>query len=254
METKNVILELRTKKGLSQDELAEKVMVTRQAVSRWENGETVPNTETLKLLSKEFDVSINTLLGAPRQLVCQCCGMPLEEGIISHNSDGTLNEDYCKWCYADGTYTYSDMDDLIDVCAQHMVNENFTEEQARAYMKALLPKLDYWKRYDELSDNGQFEQFKQQLIQEINALHIEGMPKVEKLNALVGQYVNLAYPLPNGSSVKFLNDQTTYLGNQLESEFGGDRCFGVLAGMDFIMISTYGANGEAPELVLYKKR
>ena len=48
METKNVIFELRTKKGLSQEELAQKVMVTRQAVSRWENGETVPNTETLK--------------------------------------------------------------------------------------------------------------------------------------------------------------------------------------------------------------
>lgn len=61
METKNVILELRTKKGLSQDELAEKVMVTRQAVSRWENGETVPNTETLKLLSKEFMLQLNTL-------------------------------------------------------------------------------------------------------------------------------------------------------------------------------------------------
>ena len=101
METKNVIFELRTKKGLSQEELAQKVMVTRQAVSRWENGETVPNTETLKLLSKEFDVSINTLLGDPRQLVCQCCGMPLEDGIISHNGDGTLNEEYCKWCYAD---------------------------------------------------------------------------------------------------------------------------------------------------------
>ena len=52
METKDVILELRTKRGLSQDDLAEKVMVTRQAVSRWENGETVPNTDTLKLLSK----------------------------------------------------------------------------------------------------------------------------------------------------------------------------------------------------------
>lgn len=51
MNTKDVILELRTKKGLSQDELAEKVYVTRQAVSRWETGETVPNTETLKLLS-----------------------------------------------------------------------------------------------------------------------------------------------------------------------------------------------------------
>lgn len=254
METKNVILELRTKKGLSQEELAQKVMVTRQAVSRWENGETVPNTETLKLLSKEFDISINTLLGAPRQLVCQCCGMPLEDEIISHNSDGTLNEEYCKWCYADGTYTYSNMEDLIDVCVKHMVNENFTEEQARSYMKQLLPNLDYWKRYEELSDNGQFEAFKEQLIKEINDLHIEGLPKVEKLNALVGSYVNLGYPLPNGKTVKFLNDDTTYLGNQLESEFGGDRYFGVLANMDFIMISTYGPEGEAPELVLYKKR
>ena len=47
MTTKDVLHELRTKRGLSQDELAEKVFVTRQAVSRWENGETVPNTETL---------------------------------------------------------------------------------------------------------------------------------------------------------------------------------------------------------------
>ena len=44
METKDIILELRTKKGLSQDELAEKLYVTRQAVSRWENGDTIPNT------------------------------------------------------------------------------------------------------------------------------------------------------------------------------------------------------------------
>ena len=48
METKNVIYELRTGKSMSQDELAEKLFVTRQAVSRWENGETVPNAETLK--------------------------------------------------------------------------------------------------------------------------------------------------------------------------------------------------------------
>ena len=66
METKDVLFKLRTDKGLSQDELAEKIFVTRQAVSRWENGETVPNTETLKLLSRVFDVSINTLLGSPR--------------------------------------------------------------------------------------------------------------------------------------------------------------------------------------------
>ena len=131
MNTSEIIYELRTKNRMSQDELAEKVCVTRQAVSRWENGDTIPNTETLKLLSRLFDVSINTLLGSPRQLVCQCCGMPLEDDeIISHNNDGSLNEDYCKWCYADGTYTYSNMDDLIEVCVSHMTNEDVTEEQA----------------------------------------------------------------------------------------------------------------------------
>ena len=75
----------------------------------------------IKIIIKEFDVSINTLLGAPRQLICQCCGMLEDDTIISRDSDGSLNEDYCKWCYADGNYTYSDMDDLIDVCAKIQV-------------------------------------------------------------------------------------------------------------------------------------
>ncbi len=254
MDTKDVLRELRVKAGLSQDELAEKVFVTRQAVSRWENGETVPNTETLKLLSGLFNVSINTLLGSPRQLVCQCCGMPLDDAILSRNADGTINEDYCQWCYADGTYQYSDLDDLIDVCVPNMTGAGFTEEQARAYLRAELPKLDYWKRYEELGDGGAFEAFKRQLIDEINALSVEGMPSVEKLNALVGSYVNLAYPLPGGMRAKFLDDRTTYLGNQLESERGDGRCFGVLANAEFILICTYAEGGADPELVLYKKR
>ena len=254
METKDMIRELRTKKGLSQDELAEKVFVTRQAVSRWENGETTPNTETLKLLSKLFDVSINTLLGSPRQLICQCCGMPLEDASISKEPDGFFNEEYCKWCYADGEYMYHDMDDLIDVCVGHMANEQFTPEQVREYMKDMLPKLDYWKHYKNLAGAEKFDEFKQQLIDEINALHIEGMPKVEKLNALVGGYINLEYRLPNGKLVKFLDDGATYLGNQLECEFGGNRCFGIAANMDFILVCTYEENGENPELVVYKKR
>ena len=254
MNTKDVLYELRTRNGLSQDELAEKVFVTRQAVSRWENGETVPNTEALKLLSKVFNVSINTLLGSPHPLVCQCCGMPLEDAILGRNRDGSLNEDYCQWCYADGTYTYSDMDDLISVCIPHMTEQGFSEEQAREYLRQKLPTLDYWKRYEQLSDGGQFEAFKQRLIEEINALHIEGMPKVEKLNALVGAYVNLDFQLPGGMKARFLDDQTTYLGNQLEPEFGEGRCFGIVANMDFILICTYGAEGADPELVLYKKR
>ena len=254
METKDMIFELRTKKGLSQEALAEKVFVTRQAVSRWENGETVPNTETLKLLSKEFDVSINTLLGSPRNLICQCCGMPLEDSSISKETDGFFNEEYCKWCYADGEYMYHNMDDLIEVCVAHMANEAFPSAEVRAYMKEMLPKLDYWKQYKNLDGAEKFEEFKRKLIEEINALGIEGMPKVEKLNALVGGYVNLTYRLPNGKSTKFLDDQATYLGNQLECAFDGNRCFGIVANMDFILICTYEANGKNPELIVYKKR
>lgn len=254
METKDIILDLRNKAGLSQDELAAKVFVTRQAVSRWETGETVPGTETLKLLSNLFGVSINTLLGSPRQLICQCCGMPMDDAMIGREKTGDLNEDYCKWCYADGEYTYSDMDDLIRVCIPHMAKEGLSEKEARAYLKKCLPKLDYWKRYEELGGGKKFEEFKQKLIDEFNALHIEGMPKVETLNALVGRFVNLEYRLPNGEKVRFLEDDRTYLGNQLKSEFGGDRCFGILAGMDFLLVATYSEDGEDPELVLYKKR
>lgn len=113
METKDVILQLRIQNGWTQEELAEKLCVTRQAVSRWETGETTPNPETLKQLSALFDVSLHALLGAPRQLICQCCGMPLEESSISKEPDGTPNEAYCKWCYADGTFTYSNLEELI---------------------------------------------------------------------------------------------------------------------------------------------
>lgn len=80
------------------------------------------------------------------------------------------------------------------------------------------------------------------------------MPEVKELNALVGGFVNLEYTLPNGNSVKFLDDGVTYLGNQLECEFGGDRCFGIIANMDFLLVCTYEENGAKPELVVYKKR
>ncbi|GFI61160.1 hypothetical protein IMSAG049_00317 [Clostridiales bacterium] len=145
METKDVILELRTKNGLSQDRLAEKAYVTRQAVSRWETGETVPNTETLKLLSKLFDVSINTLLGSPRELICQCCGMPLDDFSISKEKDGTFNEEYCKWCYTDGNFTYTSPEELTNFLVEHMSNEKWPPEQARAYFEEQLPKLNHWK-------------------------------------------------------------------------------------------------------------
>lgn len=150
METKEIILELRNKNKLTQDALAEKVFVTRQAVSKWESGEAIPNTETLKLLSKLFDVSINTLLGSPRQLICQCCGMPLDESTISKEPDGAFNEDYCKWCYNDGDFAYKDMDVLINFLTEHMSNDNFPKEQAKAYFEEQIPKLNYWAKSEKI--------------------------------------------------------------------------------------------------------
>ena len=253
MEKKSIIYDLRKKKGLSQEALAEKVFVTRQAVSRWETGETVPNTETLKLLSKELDVSINTLLGSPRELICQCCGMPLEDSSISKEPDGFFNEEYCKWCYADGNFCYTSLEELTDFLVGHMSNENWPADQARAYFEEQLPKLNYWKRYSEFGGDENFKKFKEQLIREFNDLHIDGMPEVKNLSFLIGGYINIEYTLPNGQKVKFLDDDTTYLGYQLESEFGG-RCFGIAANMDFLLVCTYEENGENPELLIYKKR
>ena len=146
METKDVILELRTRSGLSQEALAEKLFVTRQAVSRWETGETIPNAEALKLLSKLFDVSINTLLGSPRTLICQCCGMPLEDSTLSREIDGAFNEDYCKWCYADGRFAYESVAQLTDFLAQHMANAERSPEQLRAYFEGYLPTLRHWQK------------------------------------------------------------------------------------------------------------
>lgn len=149
MDTKDVILKLRTQNGLSQEELAQKVYVTRQAVSRWEIGETVPNTETLKLLSKLFDVSINTLLGSPRKLICQCCGMPLDDSSISKEPDGAYNEEYCTWCYSDGKFVYASLEELTDFLVGHMSNDDFSPEQAREYLGKMLPTLNHWKQTED---------------------------------------------------------------------------------------------------------
>ena len=54
----------------------------------------------------------------------------------------------------------------------------------------------------------------------------------------------MAYRCQVVKKVKFLNDQSIYWGNQLECEFGGDRYFGNLVGMDFIMTCTCEENGE----------
>lgn len=61
MEIGNKIMELRKKMGLSQEELAEKIGVARQTISKWELGETSPDLKQAKELSKVFKVSLDEL-------------------------------------------------------------------------------------------------------------------------------------------------------------------------------------------------
>ncbi len=218
MQTKDVILMLRNQKGLSQEELAKEIFVTRQAVSRWEKGETLPSVDTLKLLSRFFDVSINTLLGSPRELVCRCCGMPLDDEHLSRENDGHFNEDYCKWCYSEGEYT-----------------------------------LDFWREYGGNPTREEFLAFKEELISDFNLiLPSMGLPKIRDLNVLSGEFINMEYTLPNGQKAKFLDDKATYLGSQLEGD--GGICYGIAASSELLLVCSYEENGENPKLLLYRKR
>ena len=112
-------------------------------------------------------------------------------------------------------------------------------------------------KYILIAGKENFEIFKKQLIDEINELKVPGMPKIRELNALNGAFVNLSYHMPNGEFVRLLDDNEIYLGNQVECEFNDDsiiRCFGIVANMNFILISEYGPNGDNPEIIIYKKR
>ena len=109
-------------------------------------------------------------------------------------------------------------------------------------------------RYIQLGGTEAFKAFKAQLITEINQLNIPGMPQVTQLAALNGRLVNLPYPLPSGQKVTFLEDDQVYLGTQLPCEWDESVLFGVIAGMDFIMVCQCDAQWANPELILYKKR
>ena len=68
MELHEKLQELRKQKGLTQEELAERLYVSRTAISKWESGRGVPNIDSLKAISKFFSVSIDELLSGEELL------------------------------------------------------------------------------------------------------------------------------------------------------------------------------------------
>ena len=147
MAIKDVLPRLRRERGLTQEGLAKKLFITRQAVSRWETGETAPGIDMTKLIAVTLDVPVTELLEMPEHY-CQSCGMmftaPDQHG---HEADGTEVEDFCRWGYDDGAYTYeTTMEDMIEDCAPRMAEAmGWTVDESASLLGAVLPTLKRWK-------------------------------------------------------------------------------------------------------------
>lgn len=96
-------------------------------------------------------------------------------------------------------------------------------------------------------------ELKEQLIAEFNALGIKDMAEVTSLNQLKGSFINLTYTLSNGQTVKLLNDEKIYLGNQICKK-DSSRCYGLAADADCLLVCEYGDGGSDAEIIVYKKR
>ena len=141
----------RKRRGLTQEQLAAKVFVTRQAVSRWENGESEPSIDMRKLLANVLDVPVADLLGLPDTPSCQCCGTPFNvpDMPFGTNADGTENPDYCGWCYQNGEFTSSGIDEIIEHNVPYLMQATgYTSEEAVSFLGALLPTLKRWSRVE----------------------------------------------------------------------------------------------------------
>ena len=81
------------------------------------------------------------------QAICQSCAMPLtSDDMFGTNADGSINEDYCKWCYTDGEFTYKDKASLIDFLIGHMPNPDQQPENVRRVQyDQYLSLLKHWK-------------------------------------------------------------------------------------------------------------
>lgn len=146
MEFGTALASARKARGLTQEQLASRLYVTRQAVSRWERGEVVPGIDMIKLISNVLDEPLSNLLSMPDHF-CQSCGMMLAPDDCGTDVAGNKTDHYCKWCYEHGEYTYeTTMDAMIEDCAPRLAeNTGMTLDEAVSLMGAVLPQLERWR-------------------------------------------------------------------------------------------------------------
>lgn len=146
------IADIRKENGLTQEEFAQKLFVTRQAVSRWENGETTPTIDTLKTICGLFNTDANALFATAQAPVCQSCSMPIRKlEDLGTNDDRTANIEFCSHCYQDGKYTHNrTLEEIVEINLKFLDEFNaengtaFTEEEARSILKVHLATLKRW--------------------------------------------------------------------------------------------------------------
>lgn len=142
-----IISAAREARGMTQSDLAGRVLVTRQAVSRWENGATTPGVDMCKLLAGALDVPVTRLLEMPPEPCCQSCALPLaQESDHGAEADGTKSEEYCTWCYPDGSFAGEEsLDAVIEQSAPYMAEGvGISRDEAVSYLAVVLPTLKRW--------------------------------------------------------------------------------------------------------------
>lgn len=93
IKTGKFIAALRKEKGMTQEQLGERLCVTNKTISRWENGNYMPNVEMMSLLSKELGVSINEIIVGER-LGAEDFKKAADDNLVTalNNSTFTLKE------------------------------------------------------------------------------------------------------------------------------------------------------------------
>lgn len=144
------LIAVRRAHHLTQEQLAAKLFVTRQAVSRWERSEVTPGIDMMKLIAAVTGEPLSHLLEMPEHY-CQSCGMILTPDDCGTDAAGTATDHYCKWCYDHGKYTYdTTMEAMIEDCAPRLAqNTGMSLDEAVSLMGAVLPQLERWRTVQE---------------------------------------------------------------------------------------------------------
>lgn len=149
MSVGETLARMRRERNLTQEDVARRLYVTRQAVSRWETGETEPGVDMCKLIAATFDMPLMELLEMPDGDYCQSCGMPFYQD-ADHGSEagGGRSRDFCSMCYEDGAFVRDEtMEELIEQAAPHMAAASrISRDEAVSFMGALLPHLQRWEQ------------------------------------------------------------------------------------------------------------